>query len=48
MGRGVVWRGSERPCGQRAACESTGSAYGQGLGYEASVRRIGKLECDLF
>ena len=26
IGRGAVWRGSGLPCGQRAACESTGTA----------------------
>jgi len=30
MGRGAVWRGSGLPCGQRAACESTGDGRERG------------------
>lgn len=30
MGRGAVWRGSDLPCGQRAACESTGDGRERG------------------
>ena len=30
IGRGAVWRGSGLPCGQRAACESTGDGRERG------------------